>query len=147
MKNQNFNYAGLKTATRQLVALCGGVEAAGTMSRVGKSIISEYQNTEKPDLFMPVDVAADLEGTCGHYPVTQAMARAAGGVFIKSERKPIVSVAESLPKIGKEVGDVFAQTARALADGKTTPKEAKDIVAQIDEAIDALITAREALGG
>ncbi len=134
------DYCQLKTAIRRLIAECGGVESAARVSRVNKTVLSDYQNPEKPDCMMPVDVAADLERDCGNSHVSSALARLAGGYFVKPKSgRDIASIAAALPRIGKETGDVFARAAKALADGKINDRERNQIHNDIEEAIAAFI--------
>jgi len=65
----------IKTATSALIEECGGVEAAATITRVGKSQLSDYANPHKPDVVIPADVAADLEATTHAPLITAVLAR------------------------------------------------------------------------
>lgn len=141
----------LKTATRRLIRAAGGVESAAMATRVGKSALSDYQNPAMVDHFMPIDVVVDLERDTGADHVTQALCRVAGGFFVQADagsRGPVViGLTEHLPGIGRSVGDVLAETAKALADGKISALERADLIKQIDKSIDYLLAARKTLGG
>jgi len=141
------NIAILKTATRRLVRAAGGVESAASATRVGKSILSDYQNPALTDHFMPIDVAAELEGDTGTDHVTQAMCRLAGGYFVRNKAGNIVDFSAHMPELGKSIGEVWSQTAVALADGKISDSERHDLINRLDDSIAVMISARNALGG
>lgn len=135
---QNYNL--LKNATRRLIKTAGGVEGAAYVTRVGKTVLSDYQSLDRPSHFMPIDVAADLEADTGKPIVTQALAQIAGGVFIALPRtvnnQPML--AAHLAKIMRKTGKIIEISGDALADGKLCGKERDDIRAQIIEAMAAL---------
>lgn len=143
----NEKYSLLKTATRRLIDACGGVEAAALISRVGKTSMSDYQNIDKPDCFMPADVAADLERACGQALLTATLVRWNGGYFVKpkAEYGTARDFAARLPEMGKEYGEVMERTAFALSDGKMSSQDRLQLKKEIEESIAAHIAALEEL--
>lgn len=58
-----------------LIAACGGLEEAALACRVGKSALSDYQNSCLTS-FMPADVICDLEAYCGDALYSRAIMEA-----------------------------------------------------------------------
>ena len=77
------DYIKLKAAARRLIKLNGGTEASASIARTGRSNMSDYGNVNRLDVWMPVDVAADLEEELGEPVVTKVLCDLDGGVFIK----------------------------------------------------------------
>lgn len=75
-------YLALKAFTRALIEKAGGLEAAATRTRVGKSQLHEYGNPDKRD-FIPIDVVADLEADVGEPIVSRALAHTAGFALVR----------------------------------------------------------------
>ena len=127
------SYAGLKTATRRLVAATDGIEAAASITRVGKSQIERYTSPHHPD-FMPIDVVADLEAATGQPLVTEALARLAGCALHEvepnaSHPNPLIGIAS----LARHTGEVARDVAAALADRAISAAEARGIFADLDE--------------
>lgn len=137
----------LKTATRRLVRAAGGIESAAMVTRVGKSALSDYQNPELPDHFMPIDVVAELEGDTGAFHVTQALCRLSGGYFVRGPApgSTVMHFSGHLPQVGKEIGDIWAESARALVDGAISEEERQRLIAEIEGGLEAMISLRNAL--
>ncbi len=67
----------VKSATRDLVKLCGGVERAGEITHMSKSEVSRWQ-AGGPEVIIPITAALALEAECGVACVTSAMAGLTG---------------------------------------------------------------------
>jgi hypothetical protein len=67
-------YLKIKDATKRLIRRCGGLERASRLTRIGKSRLSDCQNTSDLDTFLPADVVADLESHVGEPIVTLTLA-------------------------------------------------------------------------
>jgi len=123
----------LKAVTRKLIAGVGGVEAAETYCRVGKSQLSDYARPDT-DAFMPVDVLKDLEAVAHGIPcfppVTRFLARVQGFALVKLPDAAVTSgeVHLQLAELAKESNDVITETLRALADGVITKLEARSLM-------------------
>lgn len=63
----------LKQATKTAIKSCGGLESASLITRVGHSELARYYDPAEK-LFMPIDVAADLERDTGIPVVTRTLA-------------------------------------------------------------------------
>jgi LmbE family N-acetylglucosaminyl deacetylase len=77
----------LKQATRLLVVQLGGLEAAASLTSVGKSQLSQYQLSHA-EMTAPIGVVADLEAALGEPVVTRTLARLAGCDLVPSGAAP-----------------------------------------------------------
>ena len=71
-------HAALKTMALRLVLGAGGLEAAASVTRVGKTQLALYYDQHRPDCFMPVDVVAALQRAAGADHMTAELARLRG---------------------------------------------------------------------
>ena len=125
----------LKTATKAAIAACGGGEAAGSVCRLGPSHLSEAASVHHDDRYLPLDVVAQMEAVGEATPITAALARLSGCVLVPVEARGGGNLAELLAALGREVGDVFAASARALADGEVTAEERAELARELGEMI------------
>ena len=125
------SYAALKTAFRVLVARVGGVDAAASVTRVGKSAIADYYNLDKPESFAPADVIADLEAVAREPFVTATLARlsgcrlAGGGEATAPAGR---SLTQAVAGVIGQIGAVTSAVGQALLDGQVTPDEAPALI-------------------
>lgn len=113
---------GLKTVSHSLVDLAGGVDAAASVTRVGRTVLCDYSRPGQPH-FMPIDVAHDLERAIRRPVVTQHLALLMGFDLV-----PIVAsegglLPAALAKLGRDVAALFGEAAAALADGQLSDDE------------------------
>lgn len=127
-------YNGLRTAWKLLVAACGGVEATAAAVRVKKTLVSDYGNINIEGRFVPVDVVMDVESLAGRPLITQALARAQGCELVAVEAKSASTVALELARIGRDIGDLFANAARLLNGDGMTDQERAAIVRDLQDA-------------
>lgn len=131
-------YLLVKAATRTLIKNCGGLESAATMTRVGTSSLSDYCSVEKEDVFIPLDVALDLQIESGTFPLTEALAALSGGSFTPADAQaanPNLTIAAA--GMMGETADAIKSISESMKDGKITPREKKDITKQIQDVIHA----------
>jgi hypothetical protein len=132
----------LKIAFRALIEAVGGLDLAATLVRVSRSSLSNYCGCNT-DSFAPVDVVLALEEIAGVGPVTEAQARLQGRVVVSlpdgAASDQLMALAGALAKeCGEAVGGVVSAAAGGSASG---------VIAEIDQAVSALMNARQALGG
>ncbi len=91
----------IKQATHRTTSLCGGQESAAIITRVNPKTLSDYGNTgnsRHTDVFMPVDVLADMildRRAAGETaPLLAQLCELGGGVFVP------------VPEVGKETNAV-----------------------------------------
>lgn len=127
------DYMGLKAAFRELVEKVGGVQRAGTLTRVDKSRISLYQSVDH-EQYPPIDVVADLEAECGDYPVTRFLASLAHMDLIGRPRgRPVDSLVKGIRAVSREAADAVSAMAQAAGDGDFSVEEAEEVLAEIED--------------
>lgn len=128
-----------KKLARELIEAVGGVEAAASFCRAGKSQLSDYANVNVI-AFMPSDVIEDLERVSAP-GFTRYLAAAAGFVLV-AKSPPLADEAEWCAAIGDavaEFSDVQERLIKALPGGVTADElRAADIRTQIREAMERL---------
>lgn len=127
------DYLLLKARARWLIKRAGGVDAAAAITRVSKSMLSDYQNPGKMDAFMPADVIFDLEGSIGEAPVSQTL------VDFASASEAPHSPAGRMHRV-QEIIKESAEAAVALGNGDTEATlreiaEAKEALAKAERDI------------
>lgn len=116
----------LKAATRDLVDLCGGVERAAKIARMGSSHISRCKTSDNKDVLGIAAVVA-LEADCGQPVVTSVMADLAGRRLAEpAEEIPAgAAVSSGHAEAVQKMAAVMTAAAEAFADNKLTPTEAE----------------------
>lgn len=76
------DYEQLKLATRRQIKANGGLEAAATRTRVGKTELGYYQQSRGENRFVPIDVAADLMAASGRTILLEALASMSNCVVV-----------------------------------------------------------------
>ncbi len=137
--------AALKTAARVLIQRLGGIDAAATCTRVGRSNLAEYGSLHHPDRHMPVDVVADLEMIAGEPLVTAALARAAGFTLVPLALPAGGDAVLHLQRVARQSGTVLSSAVAALSDGTIDADEREALLAQLDDLRAAVGAAMAAL--
>lgn len=137
----------VKSATRDLVRLCGGVVRAGEVAGVSKSEVSRWQSAADNDV-ISLPAALALEAECGMPLVTSAMAEVQGR-RVSDPREAEVTGCLIGAYTGVLSGNAELQQAmaHALADGTVTPAEADVIGRNIGGLEGALVQLKQALAG
>ncbi len=140
-----------KQAFSALVAAVGGQLPAEKYSGRAQSRISAYGGPNT-DSFAPIDVVVKLEGvthgTPGHPHVTRWLAREAGYALVQlpAPDAPSTVWSQHGATLLKEVGDIASGLGAALAgDNDLDKREAKRLLADADEMVDAAVAFRAAL--
>lgn len=128
----------LKIAFGELVARVGGIEAAASLCRVGKSTIARYASLSPADdeCFVPVDVVRALEAVAGEAIVTSELASMADGAFVKlpSVARP-ADLFSALAALSQETNDTTAAICAGFNDGKFCDVDAAKTRAEVDAVI------------
>ncbi|WP_020178064.1 phage regulatory CII family protein [Methylopila sp. M107] len=140
-------YDALKAATKRLITLVGGLEAAARITRVGHQQLSRYQSREHADQFMPIDIVADLEAEAGEAVVTKVLADLANCNVTSRDEGETEPLGRHLARIAKENADLVAALAIAMSDGKLDDTERATLRAELHAAMDALNRLFGALDG
>lgn len=116
------DYAVLKQASKRLVRACGGLEAAALVTRVGHSELARYYDPGEK-LFMPIDVAVDLEAIARTPVVTQSLASMMDLVLIpvhpQTNAEPDNHWTVLLAHLGGETAAALRQIGSALSEHGT----------------------------
>jgi hypothetical protein len=137
------DYGFLKTASADLVEASGRGQRAAAKTRVGQQHLSKCCSDapEFEEVFLPLDVVADLEAACGKPIITAALADLSGHVLVKAPE--ILRNGSKLGRLTaealKEIGDVFSELGNILDDDKVAFPEADAFDRQADEAIGKLL--------
>lgn len=149
---RNDFYLALKAATRRLLKQVGGQESGATITRVSHQHLSKCGNPHIDDVYIPVDVLADLEVDAGAPFVTKVLAQASGYVLVPIPQVEGSGVwVERVGRLSKEAGEAIARICEALADDNDiTAKESVHLklrkeLADVLEAVAEIDTVLERL--
>jgi len=137
------DYIFLKQASKRLIRACGGLEAASLVTRVGHSELARYYDPVEK-LFMPIDVAADLETVARSPIITQGLASMMDFTLIQVQ--PEISEEPSqhwtvlLAHLGAETASALRQIGSALSEHGTLTAQSVDHY-QLTRHLDNLIQA------
>lgn len=124
----------LKTLARALVESVGGLFAAESATRLGKSHLAECYDPAKPS-FLPVDVVADLE-RCAPAPlITRYLAEQAGCVLVPVMPAGPGRLPCRMADFGRECGETFAAYAQAMGDGHVDRAELERLRAELGDVL------------
>jgi hypothetical protein len=128
----------LKLATGELVHAVGGLEAAGSLVGLGKSQVHRCTSVNDRDNFLNAGDVAELERRSDRPFVTLALAKLAGGVFIRLPESfgDGEELARRVMELAAGLGEVSSGVADALADGIVQAREAAAIEPSLDEVIE-----------
>lgn len=128
----------IKSAQRDLIARCGGIERSAEITSFGKSNVGRWNNPTDPDL-MPVNAVLALEADAGVALVTAVMAGLNGRRLVEPDcqGKDPGSVFGHHAEAVRAAGDLMCAGAQAFADGVLTTAE----MAMIDRAASQVETA------
>jgi hypothetical protein len=114
--------AALKTASRALVTMLGGLEAAALVCRYNAPALSEACSLHRTDRSLPLDVVADLERAAGQPVVTRVMARLQRQALVPM-LNPGTAEARAIAALFRQFGAVSETYAAAMEDAVLSPAE------------------------
>lgn len=136
----------LKEATRELIGEGRKLKGSAFRTRVGKSSLSRYQALSDANIFMPVDIVADLENAAQKPVVTHILAKLSGWeIFPLPPVDATGKVSMQLKQVFKESGELLVTGAAALEDNRVDASEAREVLKEADDAIAALVKLRHLL--
>ncbi|GBQ99188.1 hypothetical protein AA23498_3432 [Acetobacter nitrogenifigens DSM 23921 = NBRC 105050] len=119
----------IKTATKEAVKRCGGLDAAACVVRVGKSNLSDYGNRDRPHI-VPVDVAVMLD-LCAQAPlILSAMAHAEGYMLVPTQFGE-GHLPRDMQRFTEETSDAIRKGFEILEDGVVDVHEAQAMLAHM----------------
>ncbi len=140
------SYASVKTATRLLREELGGIDAMAACTRAVRSLVSDYGNPGS-DRFIPADVILDCERVAGVTPVTEALARAQGCAVVRLTAAGASDALGQLVAVQRAIGTLHGAIGGVLARSRVGEDERGHIVALLEQAAAAALTARAAVQG
>lgn len=140
----------VKSATRDLIKLSGGVVRAGEIASVSKTEVSRWQTATDPDV-ISLPAALALEAECGVPLVTTVMAELNGRRLSDPEVDTAARGATNIMAQHAEFlrcsAEVSASTAAAVVDQQVTPAEAEIIDRKLAELERVIADKRQGLAG
>ncbi|NVN44479.1 hypothetical protein HW537_11280 [Asaia siamensis] len=127
------NIIQIKTATQAAIKAVGGVDAATSFVRVGRSQVSDYQNRQSP-MIVPVDIAVALDA-CAQQPIILGVMASQLGFTLLPIDLGTGCAASSMAEVASTVGETMNATMKALADGEIAQHEAVDLVRRLNDVI------------
>lgn len=136
--------AAIKTATKKAIQHLGGIDAAATISRVGRSQLSDYGNRNSPQV-VPVDVALDLDTSAQEPLILAAMAHAEGFRLVPVKISGTGHIPKELAKFSKFSSEVLQEGIESLEDGRVDVAEARAVLEHVQPARQAMDRLESAL--
>ncbi|MFT0892936.1 hypothetical protein [Pseudochelatococcus sp. G4_1912] len=137
----------VKSATRDLVKMAGGVVRAGEIAGVSKSEVSRWQAATDADI-ISLPAALALEAECGVPMVTTAMAELNGRRLTDPQTDNVAScLLGAFTGYTRESAELLGSMSQALADGKVTPAEAELISRSIADTEQTLTRLKMVMAG
>lgn len=144
----------LRSAQRDLIDACGGIERVGTLLSLGKSTVGRWRSPTDDDL-MTIRAAMVLEEDCGRPLVTQVMAEFTGRrVTDPDERaEKIACLTGQVAELIGQASQLMARTAQAGADNHFTVAEINDLqrlngdVRRVADDLESVLATAKAAGG
>ncbi len=129
----------LKIKFGELVGKIGGLEAASSFCRVGKSTLARYASNVQSDAecFAPIDVVRDLEALAGEPVVTSTLCAMADGVFVAVPNTPAATgdLLAMMSALSGEFNDTTRVICAGLADGNFCAVDAAKLERELDDVI------------
>jgi hypothetical protein len=131
------DYLAIKAATRRACEDVGPLNQVAGYTRVDAPILSRYGNPEE-SVFIPLDVAMDLDALSGGARILKAYAAAFGYELVHREEKGVAVECpmQHAASIADETGDVLVSLAGVMR--KPSPNNAAKAQQEIIEARDVL---------
>lgn len=133
------NVLAIKTATQAVIRRVGGIEAAASFARVGRSQLSDYQNRNVP-VIVPVDVAIEMD-LCAQEPIVLAAMALAEGYLLTPLKVGEGDLATDIERVSESFNKTVTTTLHVLADGKVEPHEVMSMRATLSCLIHSATTA------
>jgi hypothetical protein len=129
----------LKIKFGELVGKIGGLEAAASFCRVGKSTLARYASNVQSDAecFAPIDVVRDLEALAGEPVVTSTLCAMADGVFVAVPNTPAATgdLLAMMSALSGEFNDTTRVICAGLADDNFCAVDAAKLERELDDVI------------
>lgn len=136
----------IKTATAVAIHTLGGLEAAATVCRASFQTLGGYQNRNRPDLIIPLDVALELDEACGEPVILSALARMQGFTLQAPGQVEKPHIETAMAQIAGGAGTLLATFVEANRDKHLDDAEQMRLREQLDSIEAGVQEARSGLG-
>ena len=123
----------------------GGVPALAQRMGMSPNTLSHKVSLTNESHKLSLSEAVYMQHVANRFDILYAMAESLGHVCLAAPEMGETEVTGILATVGAEVGDVFREVQRVLADGRVTPSERRKVAAQVAEAITALCAVMKVL--
>lgn len=123
----------------------GGVPALAQRMGMSPNTLSHKVSLTNEFHKLSLSESVHMQHVANRFDVLYAMAQSLGHVCLPAPELGESEVTTVLASIGSEVGDVFREVNRVLADGRVTPNERRKVANQVAEAISALCAVMKVL--
>lgn len=123
----------------------GGVPALAQRMGMSPNTLSHKVSLTNESHKLSLSEAVYMQHVANRFDILYAMAESLGHVCLAAPEMGETEVTGILATVGAEVGDVFREVQRVLADGRVTPNERRKVAAQVAEAITALCAVMKVL--
>ncbi|WP_245409845.1 hypothetical protein [Pararhizobium haloflavum] len=134
----------LKTAQKDLIKRCGGIDRAAELTSVSRSQVGRWNNPGDPDL-ISLPAVLMLEADCDAPLVSAVMAGINGRRIADPDEVTITGASACVLSAHAatitKASELMSVGARALSDGKVTPAEAAEMdraCSMLDRSLDDL---------
>lgn len=137
--NKRRTPGGLHEAVSRAFAEAGGLEKAAAILGKGRTCTHAYSDENAdPEKYAPMTLAqANTLTLFGVTALAEHFALACGGAFLPPIDERSGPVGAQAAVLGRETGEAMAALFAALADGKVTPAEARDALAEVRHVVTA----------
>lgn len=123
----------------------GGVPALAQRMGMSPNTLSHKVSLTNESHKLSLSEAVYMQHVANRFDILYAMAESLGHVCLAAPEMGETEVTGILATVGAEVGDVFREVQRVLADGRVTPNERRKVASQVAEAITALCAVMKVL--
>lgn len=123
----------------------GGVPALAQRMGMSPNTLSHKVSLTNDSHKLSLSEAVYMQHVANRFDILYAMAESLGHVCMPAPEMGEAEVNAILATVGAEVGDVFREVQRVLADGRVTPNERRKVANQVAEAITALCAVMKVL--
>lgn len=118
-----------KSATRRAVEQAGGCSKVAERTRVSSSLISRYCDIQD-SVFIPLDVAADIDALAGEPIIRQAWNEYCAAF----QRQSAEQIQDHVTDIVTDTGKLLQTVGEGLSDGNFSPRDALNTLKAAAEA-------------
>lgn len=135
----------LKIATQNQIRAVGGLEAAASFTRVGKTELGYYQSMSHQDRFIPIDVAADLAIASQSCELVAELNSLVGCLCVPASPGQRTALCANFQRLGDTCSSIFRDFPTLLAGRRPRRRDVERLDRDLGQIIQAAVDARSAL--